>query len=398
MTTITNTYRYRAATRDGSITHGTVYAGSRDDARTRLTARGLYAIGIHELSPRERRRRMPAADLALGFRILADLLDARLSIAQVLQAFAGVAPEAWRDALPGIEQSIREGEELSSALAASSLDIPPLVIGMLRAGETGAGIGSAMRGAADWSEKAAETRAAIRSALAYPTFVAVAGIGAIVALVTVVLPRFARILSDLGEALPPSTRILLSIAHAARLSLLPLVGLSVLASVAYRLWLRDDVNARRVDRLLLRVPRLGELRIAAATARVAHSLGMMLATRVALAVALPLAARAAGDREIESRVVDARELVIAGMTLSRSIEIKNALSPTAIRLIRAGEESGHVADMLMHATRIEQRRVERTIRTATRLLEPALLLVFALIVGFVAAGLLQAIYSVRPTP
>jgi type II secretory pathway component PulF len=162
--------------------------------------------------------------------------------------------------------------------------------------------------------------------------------------------------------------------------------------------LRDDVNARRVDRLLLRVPRLGELRIAAATARVAHSLGMMLSTRVALAVALPLAARAAGDREIESRVVDARELVIAGMTLSRSIEIKNALSPTAIRLIRAGEESGHVADMLMHATRIEQRRVERTIRTATRLLEPALLLVFALIVGFVAAGLLQAIYSVRPTP
>jgi len=350
----------------------------------------------HGLTTRNKVARLSALDLAVGLRILADLFDARLPVSQLLLTFRDLAPESWRLAIPTIEQSIREGESLAAALSTSQLDIPPLVIGMLRAGEAGGGTGQAMRRAAQWSEKTAEARATLYAALAYPAFVAVAGAGAIVVLVTVVLPRFARILAELGESLPASTQILLAVSSEVQTLFVPATVMLTALVVVLSAWLRVETNRRRFHDILLCVPKFGQLRKAAATARLTQSLGTMLATGITLSVSLPFAGRACGDLEIEARLDGARELVVAGMTLSRAIEMKDAATITAIRLIRAGEESGRLAEMLEHAARIEEQRVERAFRTATRILEPALLLVFALIVGFTAAALLQAIYSVRP--
>lgn len=391
-----NAYRYRAATRDGAIANGTVRADSRDAARATLATRGLYPIGLHEVGPRNRVARLSTMDLALGLRMLADLFEADLPVSQVLVTFRDLAPDTWRSALPAIEQSVREGESLAAALDACHLGIPPLVVGMLHAGEAGGGIGRAMRRAAQWSEKTAEARAALYSALAYPAFVATAGAGAILVLVTVVLPRFARVLAELDESLPTSTRVLLAVSNEARHLFAPAGVAVVVTIIGFRAWLRSEANRRRFHAFLLRVPMLGNLRRSAATARVAHSLATMLSTGVRLSASLPFAGRACGDLEIEARIADARELVVAGMTLSRAIELKRAGTVTAVRLIKAGEESGRLVEMLEHAGRIEETRVDRALRTATRLLEPALLLGFALIVGFTASALLQAIYSVRP--
>jgi type II secretory pathway component PulF len=109
------------------------------------------------------------------------------------------------------------------------------------------------------------------------------------------------------------------------------------------------------------------------------------------------AALASGDAELEARLLDARARVIGGQPLSLALETSRAATVTTIRLARAGEESGRLGSMLAHAARIEQKRVDTIVRTAVRMLEPILLLTFASIVALVAAALLQAIYSVRPT-
>jgi general secretion pathway protein F len=339
---------------------------------------------------------LSASDLALGLRILANLLESGLPIARALHAFADLAPASWVPALPALRQAIREGKSFAAALSESPVEIPPLVIGMVQAGEVGTGVGPAVRRAAELCEATAEMQATVRSALAYPVVVAVAGVCAIVVLITVVLPRFARILADLGQALPASTRAVLRGAEIGHTLVLPFVGAAVIAVVLWRVWTSTPDGLRQWHAALLSTPGIALVRRRTTTARMAHSLAALLESGVAIAAAIPLAARASGDAEIEARLMSARRDVVAGQPLSDALANARAVTPTAIKLVRAGEDSGRLAAMLAHAARIEQQGADHTVRTAVRMLEPVLLLTFASVVALVAAALLQAIYSVRP--
>jgi type II secretory pathway component PulF len=390
-------FAYRAAAPDGRLHAGALDAESAEQARDTLRARGLLILNLESRGARVAQRDAIAiGDLALGLRILADLLDAGLSVSRALGAFEELASRGWRPALPHIRQSVREGHGLAASLASAPIAVPGLVIGIVQAGEAGTGIGQAMRRAAELTESSAETRSQIRAALAYPLLVAAAGAVATTVLLTVVLPRFARILGDLGQKLPATTRLVIAgadLAHAALIPVLVAMGIGV---GVWRAWTGTASGRRSCHRLLLGVPFLGSIRRGAAASRMATSLSALLDSGVSMAAALSLAAHAAGDAELEARVSAARGAVSAGESLSRAIEIHDAATPTVVRLARAGEETGRLSAMLGHGARIEQQRVDRVVRTAVRMLEPMLLLAFASIVALIAAALLQAIYSVRP--
>ncbi|HEY4216572.1 MAG TPA: type II secretion system F family protein [Gemmatimonadaceae bacterium] len=390
-------FAYSAAAMNGVVEAGTVDAESLDSARSMLATRGLYVVTLGiDASRHERRARISAVDLAIGLRILGDLLDAGLPAGRALHAFEELAPKGWRAALPSIRQAVREGQGLAAALRDAPVAIPPLVVGIVQAGEAGGGIAAAVRRAADLTEAGAETQTAVRAALAYPAVVGFAGVIAVTILMTVVLPRFAKILGDLGQALPASTRLVIALAADARVMVIPVLVAVAVGTLAWRSWTATTIGRRQWHGVLLGIPGLGSLRRSFAVARLAHSLSALLGSGVGMAAALGLAARAVADAELENRVLNARERVTAGQSLSHALETSDAATQTAIRLIRAGEESGRLGDMLSHAARIEQQRADRIVQAAVRMLEPALLLTFASVVALIAAALLQAIYSVRP--
>jgi general secretion pathway protein F len=390
-------FEYQALTAAGSRERGTLDAPSAEDARAQLRRRGLFVVGVVSRGPRrERRTSMPGSDLALGLRILADLLESGLPLARALNVFDDLAPRAWRAALPFIREQVREGKGLAAALADAPVRVPPLVIGIVQAGEAGTGVGAAVRRAADLTDAAAQIRSAFWSALAYPLVVALAGAGAITVLIAFVLPRFAKILADLGQTLPASTQLVLRGASAAHAAFLPGALAVAVTVVLWRAWTNTRDGAVRWHRLLLRVPGLGGIRARLSTARVGHSLSALLDSGIPMSAALAFAARAAGDSECEARILSARSLVVSGVSLSSALERTRAVTPTAIKLARAGEEAGRLASMLSHAARIEQQSADQTARVAIRMLEPLLLLGFACAVALIAAALLQAIYSIRP--
>jgi type II secretory pathway component PulF len=391
------TFAYRAAGGDGHVHSGVLEAATLDDARAAIRARGWFAITLRQRgSSAPHRARLAADELALGLRVLADLLDAGLPVARALQAFGDLAPRPWQPAIPALAQAVREGKSLATALADSSIAVPPLVVGIVRAGEAGPGLAAGMRRAAELTHAAAQTRAAVHSALAYPLVVGAAGAAAVTILVTVVLPRFAAILADLDQTLPPSTRAVIALASWAHAAALPAVFAGGVGATCLRAWTSTERGERAWHRVLLRVPVLGAVRRAHAVARIAQTLGALVDSGVSMTAALPFAARAAADSEMMARVTEARGLVLAGHTLSSALERVAAATPTAVRLVRAGEETGQLASMLGHAARLEQQRADRIVQTGVRMLEPVLLLIFASIVALIAAALLQAIYSVRP--
>jgi general secretion pathway protein F len=391
-------FAYRAARADGTLEQGVLTANSRDDAARALTAQGLWAVSLRPArSLVTIGAGVPTADVALGLRVLSTLLDSGLAVSKALSAMSDLAPASWNQALPTMERAVREGEPLGTALERSGLVVPPVVLGIVQAGEAGSGLAAAVRRAAEMMEETAATQSAIKAALVYPAILAVSGTVSIAVLVGVVLPRFSAILADLGQSVPATTRFVLHASTLAKAAALPGVVVALLIMAVCRAWISTSDSAAKWHALLLRIPVLGGIRWSAASGQVCAALSALLESGVPISAALVHAARASGDAEITDRVNAAREAVMAGHRLSVAFTEHDALTPVVCRLSRAGEETGALAIMLAHAGRLEAQRATRKVRTAVQLLEPLLLIGFGAVVALVAAALLQAIYSVRPT-
>ena len=391
------TYSYRAATADGRVEAGRMESASAEAARSALAARALFPLEVRpEAAGVRSLARVSAVDLALGLRGLAVLLESGLPMGRSLAAFEELAPESWKTELPALRETIRNGGSLSGALRQSRIPMPPVVLGMIRAGEAGSGLAVAVGRAADLQESAASARAAVQGALAYPLLLAFAGTASTILLVTVVLPRFAVILADLGQALPPTTRLVLTGAHVARPSALPLAVLAVLGAAVWRRWTATPAGRNAWHGLLLRAPLVGPIRRSLGASRTAAALGALLGSGVPLPAALRYAGAASGDAWLEGSADRVRARVLRGESLSSAFEAERTLTPVAIRLVRAGERAGELARMLDHASRLESARGQQALSRTVRMIEPALILGFGAVVALVAAALLQALYSIRP--
>jgi len=274
--------------------------------------------------------------------------------------------------------------------------VPNLVIGMVRAGERGSQLGSALDQVAAHLEQEAELVARVRQALTYPLLLAGAGLASVLVITTVVVPRFAAILGDLGQQLPASTRLLLGISQLLSRFWMPLLLVAVAVTWAGIDWIRRPTGRKQLEEALLKLPLIGKVRHALATARVMRALGGMLQSGMPLLPALDAAREAAGDLAIAERMTRCRERVVQGAALAVALDREAALSASALQLVAVGESSGRVAEMALSAGNLAAQEAERGLRTLVTALEPALIVAFGGLVAFTAAALLQAVYSLRP--
>jgi general secretion pathway protein F len=390
-------FAYRAARHDGAIERGVITAAGRDGALGMLRDRGLFPLALDKHTETAARQRpMPARDLAAGLAALATLLEAGLTLPRALAALPEMTARRWRAMHEPLATAVREGRSLSAGLSAAPIAIPAAVLGIIQAGEQTGELASAIRRSAVLLEERAATRSALVQALVYPAILALAGAGSVALLVAVVIPRFADVLSELGQTLPATTRLVLDAAHVANALALPGMLATAMLLLLWRGWVATESGRERWHTALLALPLAGAVRHAAATSHASGVLSAMLATGVPLAPALQRSAPASGDAAVTARLLVARTAVVAGTRLSVALRDERAFSPPALRLVRAGEESGRLAEMLAHASRIEGERATQLVRGAVRVIEPGLVLLFGGVVALVAAALLQAVYAVRP--
>lgn len=389
-------FAYRALRADGSETHGRLNAPSRSAALERLSLLGLLATDLREARARAAgATRLPLADAAQLFAMLAALLDAGLPIGRALTVLARSAPRSCRGAVESVGRALPHGVGFAGGCQQLGL-VAPDVLALLRAGEASGSMAGCVRRAAQLLDERATARRALRSALAYPALLLTASVASIALLTVVVLPRFALILADLGQELPPVTRVVLGAAGLARVAWLPAaVCIGVLAAVFSRTI--TTAHGRSIlHALLLRLPLLGAYRLRAASARVCTTLAALLDAGVPLAPAIRLAAEAGGDVEIERRLRAVRQLVLDGGSVSHAIMAHTALSREAAEMVAAGEESGRLSEMLAHAGRLDATRASALLSGSLAVLEPALIIGFGVGVAIISAALLQAVYAVRP--
>jgi general secretion pathway protein F len=389
-------YRYAARREDGTRVRGSLDASSGNEAAAVLSRRGLLPTRLREITEESswhwsRPSRRAVANL---FQSLATLVDAGVPLQQALVATGRVAVGDLKPAVMRVTARVGEGASLAGALDAEARLFGEVVTGLVRAGEQGIGLASGLSQAAQHLDREAETHAQIRAALLYPTVLLSVGTMSIGLIVFFIVPRFATLVMDGRDALPVATRALISVSQICRDHWLELV-LGVLCSAAVTIYAASRYRTG-LHRWFLNMPVLGRIRLSHATARVARTVGCLLGTGTPLLQALHIAARSVGDPEVAKRVRLVRERVSEGQTLTAALRAENTFTATATQLTEIGEQSGRLADLLLKASALEQQEAERRVRALVSVLEPALILLFAAIVAFVAAALLQAIYSIRP--
>lgn len=394
-------FAYHAVRPDGSEESGELAAPSREAAREQLARSGLFPSELRaRAAVATRNERIEPSQIALGLRLLASMLGAGLPLERALSILPSVAPRGWSPGrLEALREAVREGATLAAGLRSAGCGLPGHVTGIIEAGEASGALAESLRDVAQLTERTAMQRAAIRQAVAYPVILAIAGLTATALLAGVVLPRFAELLADAGQQLPAAARALLFAGDLASRWWGPLLAATGIATVwAVRRLQGDGGFRRRLHERLLALPVIGPLRQATAGTRLTGALASMLARGVPLASALSHGAAAAGDEAIAARVLAAREGVIRGERLSRAFADESVVRPGVLQLIRAGEASGEVADMLRTSAQVEGEWGMARIRALTALIEPALILGFGALIAFVAAAVLQAVYSIRPMP
>lgn len=394
---MTRRYHYRAATAEGQRVEGVLQAPSRQTVLESLRRQRLYPFAVDEeaeRAPSRASRVGTRSALTLWARNAATLLGAGLPLDRVLRFTAEhVGNKTVSDALRRARHEVQGGASLADAFAAQPGVFSPIFAAMISAGEATGQLDLAFDRLADHLEEGAELRSQVQSALMYPALMAlVAGVG-ITILLGFVVPRFTAILEEMGGALPLSTRLLVGASAVVTgwwwlwLPLL-LAGISVLVMT-----LRRAEVQRRWHRSRLHWPVVGDLELKYATAQFTRTLGLLLQSGLPILPALRIARTAVPNRALQEAVDRAATEVGEGRALASSVA--EALPGLAVQMLAVGEESGRLDELCLRVADTYDGQVRRTLRTVVGLIEPAMIILFGGIVGFVALAMLQAIYSIN---
>jgi general secretion pathway protein F len=390
-------FRYRAATSDGEIVEGVMQAPSRQSVLDGLWRQQLYPVRVDEAPARAAaaagRRLGRRAAVVLWTRNVATLLAAGVSLDRVL-AFTGqhTGHDGLAAALREVRSALQGGATLADALARQPRYFDTLFVVMVSAGESSGALDVVLAQLAQQLEEGAELTSQVRSILLYPALMAVVAVIGVGVLVGFVIPRFASVLADMGGTLPLSTRLLLRASHVLTAWWWLWLGLGIIVAAAVPRVLRQPAVRLRWHRARLGWPYLGDIERKYSTARVARTLGLLLKSGVPALPALKIARASATNLLVREGLDRAAAALAEGSALAPALT--GTLPPLAVHMMAVGEESGKLDELCLRIAESYDVDVRRAMRTAVTLIEPALILTFGALVGFIALAMLQAIYGI----
>ncbi len=338
--------------------------------------------------------RMKMGELLLFTSELSDLLASGMTIGSALHALAQRKTGKAQDAIvTDLRDEIVSGTSLSGALAKWSDSFPTLYVSMVKAGEASGQLGGVLERLVKHFERVLAAREKVSMALVYPLIVTLVGFGAMVFMMMFVIPRFSAMFEELGGTLPLPTRILIGtskglLRYGWALALALFFGFAAL-----RRALKTPAGREWKDRLLLRTPVAGNIVRADAFANFAHTLGTLLANGVQVLQALAIVEHTVGNSIISRAIRAARDRVTDGSTISRPLSQDGVFPRLLTDMLAIGEESGDMAGALEHIGRRYDNELDRSVKILTTILEPVMMLVIAVGVGFVAVSMLMAVFE-----
>jgi general secretion pathway protein F len=393
-------FDYEALNGSGKAVRGIIDAESARTARTKLKSQGVYPTEIREESAALAQRgpalrlfsRVKAKDLAQVFRQMATLMEAGIPLVSSLSALIDQSGHPYlRTTLTQIRERVREGSSLADALTAHPRIFSGLFIGLVKAGEVSGTLALTLSRWADFSEHQVALRQRIRAALTYPAFMFVIGLGVLFFLLTFVVPTVTKIFSDLGQSLPWPTLILIAVSDFLNRFWWAVTAVLILLIFWLRKYLRSESGGLLWDRLKLRLPLVRDLHRRLAVSRWARTLATLLGGGLPLLQALEFSQDVAGNRLLSRALGEARERIREGEEMAPSLKASGLFPSVVLEMVAVGEKSGVLARMLDKVASSLENEAESDLRGLIALVEPLMILVMGVGVGFVALAVLLPI-------
>ena len=397
-------FEYQALDAGGRRRKGVAEGDTARVVRARLRQDGLTPLQVEEVREQARSggglsgggRGISPLDLALATRQMATLARAGLPVEEILGTVARQTEKARiRNVLTAVRTRVMEGHALATAMAAFPRVFPDLYRTTVAAGEQSGHLDLVLERLADYTESRNALRQKISLALFYPLILTLVAIGVTVALLAFVVPEVVQVFAGIGQDLPWLTRALIATSDALRdFGLWALAGLVVFIFALRRL-LRREHWRYRYHALLLRLPLLGRLVRGLNTARFARTLSILATSGVPLLDALRTGGEVIGNRPMRAAVAGAAQRVREGSGIGRALEQSGYFPPMTVHLIKSGESSGKLNEMLERAAETQERELETRIAMVVGLFEPLLIVTMGAVVLTIVLAILLPIFELN---
>ena len=389
----------------GEVVDGELDAVSRAAAYALLQKQGFFptlleeakehATGLRALTVAP--KKIKKKDVAEFTRGLADLLDSGVSLARALTILKDQVKsnKPLLELINLIHQEVIGGNTFSSALAKHPKIFPPLYSSMIYSGEVAGTLPAVLNELEQIFESDEEIKSKVKSAMAYPVMMAIVGIGTVWILLAFVIPKLAKMFADMGQALPFLTQMLLTASAIASRWWYVFLGGVVGGWVFLRQFYRTKPGRLLIDKIKLSVPVFKDLELKSEVSRFARTLSSMLHSGIPILTAMKIVTDILSNQVIVHELAGVQVELKEGSSLSDALKRCKTIPLPVKNVVAVGEESGNLEASLKKTGEAYSREVERTIKVLTSLMEPAMILVMGLVVGFMVVAMLLPIFDIN---
>jgi type IV pilus assembly protein PilC len=390
---------WKGKTRQGAVTSGVLTADSKDLAIADLRKRQIEVTSVKEKGkelavPKLGSGKISAKRLAIFTRQFSVMIDAGLPLVQCLEILGSQQDyKPFQKIILSVRQDIEGGQSMAEALRKHPKAFDDLYVNMVAAGEAGGILDTILRRLSTYIEKAVKLTGQVKTAMIYP--VSVIGIAAIVVAIILwkVIPTFAALFAALGAQLPLPTRMVIAASNFLANYIVFIVPLTMLAMYALRRYYATYKGRRVIDRIILKLPVLGDIMQKIAVARFCQTLATLISSGVPILDGLEITAKTAGNAIIEDSIMAVRKAVEAGRTIAEPLAETKVFPPMVVQMIGVGEQTGALDAMLNKVAEFYEEEVDNAVNGLMKLMEPIMISILGLVIGTIVVAMYMPMFD-----
>ena len=396
-------FSYQAYDKSGALKNGNIEANNKEDASEQLRRKGYFVTSIVDAKgqhsdqsklKRRRRSKISSKTVAEFARELSVLISTGTPLIDAISSIERQsANETWVKVLKDVQSHLEDGDSLTSALEERSDVFDAVFRSLVAAGESSGHLDTMLQRVSNLTRKQAQIKSSLSGAMVYPILLIGIAVVVIGLLIGIVLPRFAGMFESLDTPLPASTAILMGISDFVRAYWWGVIP-AFIASIVFGVrWIRSDAGVQALGSLSLKVPKLGDIVRSFMTARITRLMGVLLDARVPMLEAIDLTRQSVGNAKYVGLLDDAEDAVTKGDSISSAFGRNGLMVSSACEAIRNGEQSGRLAEVMIHISDYLDEDNETIVKSASSLIEPVIMIGLGLMVGFVAISMFLPLFD-----
>ncbi|GAA0120252.1 type II secretion system F family protein [Clostridium perfringens] len=392
-------FKYKAINSEGQRIEGSQSADSESQVREMLLSNQYYPLSIEKENSKSKsslsfNRKVKLKDIAVFCRQFYVMLDSGLSIGKTLNILIeqGEKPKL-REALIGVNSDIKRGETLANSMRKRKDVFPNLLTSMIDAGERSGNLDIILKRMAEYYEKETKIRGKIKSAMIYPIVLGVVAIIAITFILTFVMPTFVQMFEENNVDLPTSTKMVLGTSKMLGKYGIIIFLILVTAIILLGKYLKSEEGQYKLSVINLKIPVIKKLTQKIIVSRFTRTMGIVSSSGMSLVTSLEIVASVVGNKIAEKELLKVKEKVLKGEGLGDSIMKMKIFPPMLASMVKIGEEAGSLDSILDKTADFYDDELEREIQTATALIEPAMIVLMGVIIGFLLISILTPMFK-----